>query len=243
MGANTTAVETKKERSTAQIVAPQAARAMMMLVMLGMLAFFPAGTLRWPLGWAMLGTYVAGLFVTETLATVIHPGLFEQRVVTSAKGVRGWDHLLTGIAKVASILIALPVAGLDYRFGWSPQMPLAVPLVALGVSVLGHALSGWAMVTNAFFAGAVRIQTERGHSVIDGGPYRIVRHPAYAGWIAMFLTMPLVLGSLWALLPAAVAAAAYVIRTAKEDRTLQEELPGYAEYTQRTRYRLLPGIW
>ena len=115
--------------------------------------------------------------------------------------------------------------------------------MALIVFVLGMGLFDWAMLSNRFFSGTVRIQEDRGHTVVADGPYRVVRHPGYVGMIVMFVLPPLVLGSLWALIPAGLAALATVIRTALEDKTLQVELPGYAEYAQRTRYRLLPRVW
>jgi protein-S-isoprenylcysteine O-methyltransferase Ste14 len=99
------------------------------------------------------------------------------------------------------------------------------------------------MVANKFFSGVVRIQKERGHHVVSEGPYRIVRHPGYVGGVVAVIATPLLLGSLWGLISAAVYAAFVVLRTALEDRTLHEELPGYREYAQRTRYRLLPGVW
>jgi protein-S-isoprenylcysteine O-methyltransferase Ste14 len=99
------------------------------------------------------------------------------------------------------------------------------------------------MLTNEFFSRDVRIQEDRGHAVVSDGPYRLVRHPGYAGFIVATLATPLVLGSLWALIPAALATAGLVVRTALEDRTLKEELDGYREFAQQTRYRLLPGIW
>jgi protein-S-isoprenylcysteine O-methyltransferase Ste14 len=108
---------------------------------------------------------------------------------------------------------------------------------------VGYALFLWAMASNAFFAEGVRIQTDRGHTVSTGGPYRYVRHPAYTGAIISLVAAPLLLGSPWALIPAVAAAALYVARTYMEDKTLMEELPGYKEYARQTRYRLLPGVW
>jgi protein-S-isoprenylcysteine O-methyltransferase Ste14 len=107
----------------------------------------------------------------------------------------------------------------------------------------GYALSSWAMVSNKFFSGFVRIQKERGHTVAAGGPYQYVRHPAYSGWVLAYLTMPLVLGSWMALIPGGLTAIALVARTALEDKTLQAELEGYQEYARQVRYRLLPRMW
>ena len=135
------------------------------------------------------------------------------------------------------------VAGLDHRFGWSPAFPLWLILLGFFLIAFGYAFAVWALVENRFFSSVVRIQTDRGHVVCDSGPYRIVRHPGYAGNILPLLGIVLALSSLWTLIPAAVALVIAVIRTALEDRTLQEELPGYKEYARRVRYRLFPGIY
>ena len=137
----------------------------------------------------------------------------------------------------------LLVAGLDKRFGWSPEIPLGIQIAALALVILGYLLSIWAMVVNRFFSAVVRIQTERGHTVITTGPYSYVRHPGYDGGIVCNLAGAIALSSLWALIPGALVVLLTVVRTALEDRTLQEELVGYKEYAKRVRYRLLPGIW
>jgi len=108
---------------------------------------------------------------------------------------------------------------------------------------MGYALAVWALAENRFFSSVVRIQTDRGHVVCDTGPYRIMRHPGYAGNILPLLGIVLALGSVWTVIPAVVALVIAIVRTALEDQTLQEELPGYREYAQRVRYRLLPGIY
>jgi protein-S-isoprenylcysteine O-methyltransferase Ste14 len=108
---------------------------------------------------------------------------------------------------------------------------------------LGMVFSSWAMVANRFFAALVRIQTDRGHTVVSTGPYRIMRHPGYAGGMLADLSFPFLLGSAWALIPIAIVLALIIIRTSLEDQTLKEELPGYQEYAAHVRYRLLPGVW
>jgi len=101
----------------------------------------------------------------------------------------------------------------------------------------------WAMGANAFFSPLVRIQTERGHKVADTGPYKFIRHPGYIGAMIFSLGIPLMLGSWWAVIPGLVSMILYFIRTALEDKTLQDELPGYLDYTQCVKYRLIPGVW
>lgn len=139
--------------------------------------------------------------------------------------------------------MTLIVCGLDVRFGWRPEIPLSIQIVAFVLMALGSLLGTWAMSVNRFFSGVVRIQTDRGHTVVTDGPYRFIRHPGYAGGVVANLTGPLALGSVWALIPSALVVLLTVVRTALEDKTLREELPGYQEYTQRVRYRLLPWVW
>lgn len=141
------------------------------------------------------------------------------------------------------MILSWLVAGLDHRWQWTGSIPLGYHLGGLLFTILGYALFMAAMATNAFFAEGVRIQTERGHTVATGGPYRYVRHPGYAGTILAHLAAPFLLGSLWALIPAFILAGLFVGRTYLEDKTLQAELPGYIEYTRQTRFRLLPGVW
>ena len=135
------------------------------------------------------------------------------------------------------------VAGLDHRFGWSPVFPTWLNIIGLILIMLGYAFAVWALKENRFFSSMVRIQTDRGHVVCDSGPYRIVRHPGYAGNIVALPGVVLALDSVWTLIPAAVALIISAIRTALEDRTLQEELPGYGDYARRVRYRWIPGIY
>ena len=135
------------------------------------------------------------------------------------------------------------VAGLDYRYNWSPEFPLWLIVLGFILISLGYAFATWALAENRFFSSVVRIQTDRGHVVCDSGPYRFVRHPGYAGNIPPLFGIVLALGSVWTLIPAALALIITVIRTVLEDQTLQEELPGYRNYARRVRYRLIPGIY
>ena len=140
------------------------------------------------------------------------------------KGTKGWDRVLSYFLQ-ALILAIFPVAGFDSRFHWS-SAPLWV--AALGYALLTVEMAGntWVLSVNKFAERSVRIQTERGHQVVDTGPYAIVRHPMYSSIFLSLGGVPLALGSYWALIPAAVAGIALVVRTALEDRTLQNELPG-----------------
>lgn len=135
------------------------------------------------------------------------------------------------------------VAGFDaVRFGWTDMSPTWWWLGLL-LHLPGAVLFVWSMGVNPFFEKTVRIQTERGHRVIDSGPYAFVRHPGYLGFIGWGLSVPFLLGSWWALIPAALSVAGIIVRTALEDRTLAEELQGYTAYAERVGYRLLPRVW
>ena len=173
-----------------------------------------------------------------------HPGLMAERQnARSIKGAKAWDKVLAPLMALSIGYPLVIVAGLDHRYGWSPDFPLWLSLFGFILISLGYAFATWALAENRFFSTVVRIQTDRGHVVCDTGPYRIVRHPGYAGNLPPLLGIVLALGSLWTLIPAAVALIIAVIRTALEDQTLKEELPGYRDYAQRVRYRLIPGIY
>ena len=155
---------------------------------------------------------------------------------------KGWDKVVLALTAPAGLGMLI-VAGLDERLGWSPQFALVVQLAALVLMALGYGLFSWAMASNRFFSSVVRIQKERGHTVIMRGPYQFVRHPGYSGVIILTLAASPILGSLWAFIPAGILIGVIIARTALEDRTLQNELDGYRDFARRMRYRLLPGVW
>ncbi len=159
------------------------------------------------------------------------------------KDTKLFDRILMPLIGFVAPLIFSILAGLDKRHGWSPAFPLWVIVFGIGSMVLAYGVTTWAMVVNRFFSSVVRIQKDRGHQVVSSGPYSIVRHPGYSVTMLAYFGMVMLLGSLWALIPAVLVNIAYVVRTSLEDRTLQKELPGYPEYSARTRYRLFPGIW
>jgi protein-S-isoprenylcysteine O-methyltransferase Ste14 len=211
------------------------------LPLLAALLFIPAGDMDWAMGWAVLGVYLTGLCLFNLLVILHDPELAKERVNPPA-GTKKWDRTLTNLANLP-ILLILPVAGLDRRYGWSPPLGLPIQEAALVGLVVALILVAWAMMTNRFFSSLVRIQADRGHTVVSDGPYRFVRHPGYLGMMAMVLSAALALGSLWGLICGVLAGCLYIVRTALEDRTLREELPGYTEYARKVRYRLLPWVW
>ncbi|MDF1563187.1 MAG: isoprenylcysteine carboxylmethyltransferase family protein [Deltaproteobacteria bacterium] len=203
--------------------------------------FLAAGTLSWRRVWWYAALSLVLLLVNFVWVMPRNPEVIAERGRLH-EGTKGFDKVFTVVFSLA-LLAAPVVAGLDaVRFGWS-VLSEGWAGVGLVVVALGNLPITWAMGENPHLETTVRIQEERAHRVIDTGPYRLVRHPMYTGILLQQLAVPLVCGSLWAYLPAGLIVGALVVRTALEDRTLQAELPGYREFTTRTRYRLLPGLW
>ena len=197
----------------------------------------PARRLDWPMAWAVLAFYGA---YSALGFRVLSPDLIAERSRLPSDADPA-DLALAGLAFVFLYPVSFVVCGLDARAG--APAPALVEGTAFLVFAAGYAFSLWAAHTNPFFSAAVRIQTERGHHVIDRGPYAWVRHPGYAGPMLSHLALPLALGSLRALLPAALGVALLALRAVYEERRLARELPGYADYAARVRYRLVPGLF
>lgn len=197
---------------------------------------------RWE-AWAYAGVNILGFVVSRALASREHPDLLAERgKFLQHENPEPWDKILSPLMGLAGGLIPL-VAGLDARFGSGFSFPLWVRLAALGLLIAGYVLGSYALIANRYFSGMVRIQSDRGHQVVTSGPYRWMRHPGYAGGLLSFLATPFLLESLWILIPVVVVSMILVLRTALEDRTLQEKLEGYREYAEEVPYRLIPGIW
>jgi protein-S-isoprenylcysteine O-methyltransferase Ste14 len=212
------------------------------LLVIVLCLFLPAGTWAWSRGWLYLVVAVGGSLVSTMYLRRVNPDVIAGRV-NRHEGPRRWD-LLLGLIGFLPTMLAIPVVASldDGRYHWS-HVPWWGCLLGYAVIITGFIGVTWATVVNKFFEPLVRIQTDRGHRVIDTGPYGIIRHPGYAFGFLLFLGMPLALGSLWALIPAILLCPLLVLRTIWEDRTLRNELPGYEEYAKRVRYRLIPGIW
>jgi protein-S-isoprenylcysteine O-methyltransferase Ste14 len=206
------------------------------LPLLAAVMFVPAG-IGWRQGWLFLAVFALEIVLLALYIWRTNPEVFVARSKMQ-KGTKGWDRVLFYLIQ-ALILAIFPLAGLDH---WSAAPPW---VIVLGYVMLTAGMAGtaWVMRVNKFAEMSVRIQTERGHQVVDTGPYVFVRHPFYVATFPLFGGIPLALGSYWALIPAAITGVALIVRTAWEDRTLQNELPGYREYAARVRYRLLPGVW
>ncbi len=211
------------------------------LVGVGVALFWSAGRIDWWPAWAAIAVWLSLFAAMDMLLLRFNPHLMAERL-TPPKGAKSWDRAILSILRLTQ-LVRYVLAGLDQRNGWTGGFPLAAQMAGLGLCVLGNVLLVWAMLSNRFFSQIVRIQSDRGHAVAIGGPYRYVRHPAYVGMILFELAMSTLLASWWALVAGGLCASLLVLRTGLEDRTLQAELGGYVDYARRVRYRLLPGIW
>jgi len=212
-------------------------------VALAVILFFSSWRLDWVMAWVYVGVFTIMLLFSAIYQELSNPELLEERSeLKPREGVQTWDVILSAVVRL-SLLASYVISGLDVRFEWQPEIPLAVQVAALVIGLLGACLVFWAVAANRHAAVYARIQKERGHTVTTTGPYRFVRHPFYVGAITFSLAVPLVLGSPWALITGGLAALLFIVKTAMEDRMLREELEGYREYAERVRYRLLPGVW
>ena len=207
------------------------------LVLVGALLFLPAGSLRYSNGWLFIGLLFLPMLLLGAVLLIKAPALLEKRLSVkekekTQKGVVGLSALL--------FLCGFVVAGLDFRFGWS-QIPPAAVYTASAVLLVSYALYGEVMRENAYLSRTVEVQ--KGQTVVDTGLYGIVRHPMYAATLWLFLSIPVVLGSLWALLCFSFYLPVIVIRILNEEKVLSADLEGYTEYKKRVKYRLIPLIW
>lgn len=213
------------------------------IIMMAVL-FLSAGRLDWWEGWAYGGLTLVVLIISRTVMFKKDPEMIIERMAAGKEeNVKSWDKILVPLIAVYAPIITWVVAGLDERFGWSPDIEDRVQIAALLINFAASIFSTWATFANRFFSSHVRIQTDRGHTVVREGPYKFVRHPGYTGGIVSWLTTPIFFSSTWAWIPTLITILGYIVRTSLEDRTLHEELPGYKEYAKEVRYRLLPGIW
>jgi len=202
--------------------------------------FALAGRIDYWQGWVYNLLNVAVLGVTY-VALIDRKDLIQERL-KPGQGMKRWDKIYY-IASTPMYFATLTVAVLDAgRFNWKPQVP-SIAIVSVLPFLIGHFLLLWAKRANRFFSSVVRIQADRRQTVCKDGPYRFVRHPGYLGGLLSWMVTPSVLGSFWALIPTTASALLLVARTYLEDITLQNELPGYLEYTEQVKYRLLPKIW
>ena len=232
------------EESTQSVFPRQWIRLVFVYLLIPLILFICAWDFDWWQAWVYAFLILAAGIGGRLWAELRHPGLTAERQnIEHIQDAKAWDKVLAPLMALSISYPMVIVAGLDHRFNWSPEFPLWLNVTGFIVIAFGYTFASWAVAENCFFSSVVRIQTERGHVVCDTGPYRFVRHPGYAGNILPLFGIVLALDSVWTLVPAAMATIIAVIRTVLEDRTLQDELPGYRDYTQRVRFRLFPGIY
>jgi protein-S-isoprenylcysteine O-methyltransferase Ste14 len=195
----------------------------------------------WTLGWIYVCLFVAGMGIFKNSFFLWNPDLAWRRMPIGS-GTKTWDWVW--LAAFGANIFAILFLAVDSHTRVADLHPRDLSwLAGLTIFVSGLMFSTWSSFWNPFFEATVRIQAELGHRVMDEGPYSVIRHPAYVGFIATFISTPLLLPSSGVVVLSLSAALLFVIRTALEDRTLQAELPGYAEYATRVRFRLIPGVW
>ncbi len=229
----------EKSNLTAGIIT-RLATIIFMLALQGAILFGAAGRINWLWAWIFLGINLAvilinGIFLRKKPEIIAERG--------RPKEFKTWDRVVGGLWGVMHYITIPLAAGLDARFGWTRGLEAGWNIAGGLLFIAGMALFGWAMITNAFFSTTARIQSDRGQTVCRTGPYPFVRHPGYVGAILQAPGMSILLGSVWALIPAAVAAVSMTVRAALEDRMLQNELAGYTDYSKAVVHRLIPGIW
>lgn len=219
-------------------------RLFVVYLLIPLILFLCSGDIGWLQAWLYSVLILIAGIGGRILAEKRHPGLTaERQSIEIIQNAKAWDKVLAPLMAVSIGYPMVLVAGLDHRFDWSPEFPLWIITIGFVLISIGYAFAVWALVENRFFYSVVCVASEQGHTVCDSGPYRIVRHPGYAGNILGLFGIVLALGSVWALVPAMVASIIAIIRTALEDQTLQAELPGYAGYARRVRYRLIPALY
>jgi len=210
------------------------------LLVMGVILFGPAGTFNWPRAWWFCVAFLVATVVAMAVLWRLNPEIFVARSRVQP-GTKPLDYLFL-VLIMGGFFLILPVAGLDFRFGGAnaPNWLVWLGYLLFAISYAGEA---WPQAVNRHFEPGVRIQEDRGQTVITTGPYAYVRHPGYIFGTLLAVSMALMLGSWWALLPALLVGIGLVPRTLFEEQTLRAELPGYTEYTQRVKYRWVPGVW
>jgi len=232
-------MEPEKKTSIVRI----AVMLLLVMVLFPLLPMIISGRWNWWQAWVMFALFVLSFIVSRAIAARKTPDILKERANYATQGnTQAWDKWLSPIMAFGSVFILL-AAGLDDRFNWSPDLALGWELLGLALILIGYIFGSYAFVENAFFSGTVRLQPERGQTVVKSGPYGWVRHPGYLGSLIASIGMPLLLDSLWAFVPVLIFGFFYVLRTRLEDRFLRENLAGYSAYVREVRYRLFPGIW
>ena len=207
------------------------------LLMVGLLIFLPAGTLRYAYGWLLMGLLFVPMLIAGFVMLVKSPEFLKKRLDAKEKqGKQKGVVALSGLMFIAGFV----VAGLDFRFGWS-NMPAWAVVAASVLFLVAYVLYAEVMRENAYLSRTIKV--EEGQTVVDTGMYGVIRHPMYAVTILLFLMIPMVLGSWYALIAFAFYPAIIIVRLNDEEKLLTKELPGYGEYKKKVKYRIIPFIW
>lgn len=207
------------------------------LLLVGALLFIPAGTVAYPNAWLFIGLLFVPMLLLGAVLLIVSPALLKKRLDSKEN-----ESTQKGVVAVSALifLIGFTVAGLDFRFGWS-HVPVWVVITASVILLVSYALYAEVMRENAYLSRTVKV--EEGQTVVDTGLYGIVRHPMYAVTVWLFLSIPVVLGSWWALLCFLPYIAVIAVRTVNEEKLLEAGLNGYTDYKKRVKYRIIPFIW
>ena len=200
-----------------------------------------AGRVTWWQGWTFLLTFIVYVSILVWRLSKLNPDLVRERNRPAVKA-ESWDRVVMGVYSVILVVLLITSALDGGRYLWS-AVPLGVQMIGWVLLVVAGMMVWHVMMTNAYLSSWARIQDDRGQVVVQEGIYRLIRHPMYLGIIVGFLGIPLVLNSWWAMIPSVVIVGLFVYRTYLEDLMLINGLAGYAEYTEKVRCRLLPGIW
>jgi protein-S-isoprenylcysteine O-methyltransferase Ste14 len=219
------------------------ARILLVTAAVGLIPLLVSRDWAWMEGWIYAGIVFLAAAISRGLVAKRNPELIADRgSMRGPQAAKTWDKVIMPVHAFMPV-VSLVLAGMDRAAGSEPGYPLWVRALALIVMLPAAGFGSWAMVENRFFALTVGIQRERGHTVVSTGPYCIVRHPGYAGSLFINLATPFLLDSVWALIPMIVLGVVIIVRTALEDKMLIQDLPGYREYAQKVRFRLVPGVW
>lgn len=206
-------------------------------ILVGLLIFLPAGTLHFPNGWLLMSTLFIPMFAAGLVMMKKNPNLLRSRL--NAKEKQSEQKTVVRLSGLM-FLLGFLLAGFDFRFGWS-RLPMWIPVAASVLFLVAYLLYAEVLRENAYLSRTIGVQ--EGQKVVDTGLYGIVRHPMYAATLLLFLSMPLVLGSLPALIVFLAYPAIIIRRLKNEEQVLSKELPGYDEYMKKVKYRLIPFVW
>ncbi len=232
---------TDKTPSLLTGILKRAGQILSVFIVMALELFLGSGHFNWKAAWVFLAISLLSVAVNAFFMLRTNPETVLERA--QSRGWQEWDKLISGLWAIIQYMALPIIAALDARYAWSGEIGAYWQAIGALAYAASLAFSGWAMITNAYFSTAARIQADRGQRVCQTGPYRYIRHPGYLAFIISSFATAILLGSLWALIPAAAAGVLLLTRTSFEDRMLLGELDGYLEYSHKVKYRLIPKVW